>query len=68
MKCSQIPLHQVTYAAAIVEVAMSNMTVWEMHLKENTLYDLDLGCQGHTKSSLVHFSSLLFVTYAAAKV
>ena len=38
---AQYPLHHMTYSATKFEVATSN-SLGEMHLQENTLFDLDL--------------------------
>ena len=40
---AQYPLHHVTYICTIQSLKLLRTTVYEMHLQENTLYDLDLG-------------------------
>ena len=43
---AKYPLHHVTYSATKFEVATSNC-LGEIHLQENTLFDLDLGSRSH---------------------
>ena len=62
MKCCQLPRHHVTYAPAKLDVAHP-MVKEKMHLQENTLFDLDLGGQGHKICCPVPSTSCDLCTY-----
>ena len=59
---AQYPRHHVTYAPVKFDFAHP-MVKEKIHLQENTLFDLDLGGQGHRKCCPVPSTSCDLCTY-----
>ena len=63
LNVAQYPLHHVTYSATKFEVVMLKVKQ-EMHLQENSIFDLDLGVKD---TQNVARYPLHHVTYSATK-